>query len=287
MKNFWRNPENYNVPTVKLSNSSDVPWGKQFSEVFKSKDFQNLKSEFAIPIGYDDNGNLHTDSLLNAGNFIVAGNTLSQKENFVDSILLTYLLRYRPQELRLILHDPTHHLDLYNGIPHLLTPVVNDPGKFVSALEWTQFEMDRRLKIFAQAGVRDIGSFNKLSGNDVLPHILLITFYSSSDWDTEDVISQIAGVSSRTGIHTIIVVDRTTGKSLPTSFKSTIPARVVFRLSSAGESKAIDVSEAEKLELGEIIYKPNFGGAEKLKAIYTSEANVREVMEAVKESADK
>jgi DNA segregation ATPase FtsK/SpoIIIE-like protein len=143
------------------------------------------------------------------------------------------------------------------------------------------------LKIFAQAGVRDIGSFNKLSGNDVLPHILLITFYSSSDWDTEDVISQIAGVSSRTGIHTIIVVDRTTGKSLPTSFKSTIPARVVFRLSSAGESKAIDVSEAEKLELGEIIYKPNFGGAEKLKAIYTSEANVREVMEAVKESADK
>ncbi len=89
----------------------------------------------------------------------------------------------------------------------------------------------------------------------------------------------------RTGIHTIVVVDRTTGKSLPNSFKSTIPARVVLRLSSAGESKAVDVSGAEELELGEIIYKPNFGGTAKLKAIYTPEANVKEVVEAVKQAS--
>jgi DNA segregation ATPase FtsK/SpoIIIE-like protein len=278
---------NYKVPTgLKLSRSESNPWGKQFSDIFNSKDFRELKSRFSIPIGYDDEGKLHTESLLDAGNFIIAGNTLSQKENFVDSILLTYLLQYRPDELRLILHDPTHYLDLYYSIPHLLTPVMSEQNKLISALRWALDEMNRRLKLFAEAGVRNIGAFNELSGIDALPHILLITFYNISDWDTEDAIPAIAGVSIRTGIHTIVVVDRTTGKSLPTGFKSTIPARIVFRLPSAGESKAIDVSGAEKLEAGEVIYKPNFGGLVKLKAIYTPENNVKEVVEAVKESSD-
>ena len=94
----------------------------------------------------------------------------------------------------------------------------------------------------------------------------------------------LTGQGVRAGIHNIMIIERTNGKSLPANIKSNVPARVVFRLSSAGESKAIDLSGAEKLQPGEIIYKPNFGDEVKLKAIFTPESNIKEVVGAVKNS---
>ena len=135
-----------------------------------------------------------------------------------------------------------------------------------------------------EAGVRDIASYNEMSGIKALPHILIVTFYTFSDEQIDDMITLIAGQGTRTGIHNIIVVDRTDAKSLPTNIKSSIPARIVYRLSSAEESRAIGVSGAEKLGQGEIIYKPNFGTPEKLNAVFTPEVNVKEVVEAVKKS---
>jgi DNA segregation ATPase FtsK/SpoIIIE, S-DNA-T family len=227
---------------------------------------------------------LRTESLLDVNNLIIAGNTLSQKENLVDTFILTFLLRYNPSQLRFIVNDPTHYLDLYNGIPHLLSPVINEHSKVISAFKWSLAEMDRRLKEFAQAGVRDIASYNEMAGATGLPHILLITFFNFFDIETEDALTMLTGQGVRAGIHNIIIVERTNGKSLSANIKSNIPARVVFRLSSAGESKAIDVLGAEKLEPGEIIYKPNYGNAVKLKAVFTPEVNVKEVVEAVKKS---
>ena len=277
-------PANYKVPVnIKLSKVDKTPWGKQLSEVIKAKDYQSSKTDFPILLGYDDESKLHIESLLDVKNLIVTGNPLSQKEILIDTILLTFLLRHTPHQLRFILIDPTHYLDLYNGLPHFLTPVISDYSKVVSALRWSQSEMERRMKLFAQAGVRDIQSFNQMSGFDALPRILIITFYKFPDMETEDAMSMLAAEGARAGIHSIIVVDRTSGKSLPNRIKSSVPARVVCRLSSTGESKAIDVSGAENLQPGEIIYKPNFGRVEKLKAIFTPEANVREVVAAVKD----
>jgi DNA segregation ATPase FtsK/SpoIIIE, S-DNA-T family len=278
-------PENYKVPSgIKLSRTDDVPWGNQFSDTVQRADFRSSKADFPVHLGFDEEEKLYTESLLDVGNLIIAGNTLSQKENLVDTILLTYLLRYAPQKLRIILNDPTHYLDLYNGIPHLLSPVINEHSKVISAFRWSLAEMDRRLEQFAQAGVRDIASYNEMAGAMGLPHILLITFFNFFDIETEDALTMLTGQGVRAGIHNIIIVERTNGKSLSTNIKSNIPARVVFRLSSVGESKAIDVSGAEKLQPGEIIYEPNFGSPLNLKAIFTPEINVKEVVEAVKKS---
>jgi DNA segregation ATPase FtsK/SpoIIIE-like protein len=274
-------PKNYKVPSgVKLSKAPEIPWGTQFGDAINH--FKDSEIEFPLPLGSDDKGNLRTESLLDVNNLIIAGNTLSQKEIFVDTILLTYLLRYNPSELKIILIDPTHYLDLYNGIPHLLSPVINEHSKAISAFKWSLAEMDRRLKQFAEAGVRDISTYNEMAGALRLPHILLITFFNFFDVETEDALTMLTGQGVRAGIHNIIIVERTNGKSLSANIKSNIPARVVFRLSSAGESKAIDVLGAEKLQPGEIIYKPNYGTQVNLKAIFTPEANVKEVVEAVK-----
>jgi S-DNA-T family DNA segregation ATPase FtsK/SpoIIIE len=145
-------------------------------------------------------------------------------------------------------------------------------------------EMDRRLKQFAQAGVRDIASYNEMAEVVGSPHILMITLFSFFDIETEDALTMLTGQGVRAGMHNTIIVERTNGKSLSTNIKSNIPARIIFRLSSAGESKAIDVLGGEKLQIGEIIYKPNFGDQVSLKAIFTPERNVKEVVEAIPKS---
>jgi DNA segregation ATPase FtsK/SpoIIIE, S-DNA-T family len=278
-------PKNYKVPSgLKLSKADETRWGIQFNDAFKRPDLKDSKMEFPIPFGFDDKGKLKTESLPDVTNLIIAGNTLSQKENFVDTILLNYLLRYDPSELKIILIDPTHYLDLYDGIVHLLSPVIHEYDKTVSALKWAQAEMDRRLKLFSEAGVRDIKAFNKKSRLVALPHILIVAFCELFGIETEDSFIRLTAQGTRTGIHSIIVVDRTTGQSLPSMIKSNIPARAVFRLTSAGESKAIGVQAAENLGLGQLLYKPNFGNEVKLTAIFTPETNVKEVVEAVKKS---
>ena len=142
--------------------------------------------------------------------------------------------------------------------------------------------MDRRLKQFSEARVRDIRAYNEKLGFEALPHILIITFLDVSALGTEYALVILTAQGIRTGIHNIIVVDRTRGASLPTMLKSNIPARVAFRLTSAEESRAKDAAGAEELEPGVIIYKPNYGTTEKLKAVFTPETNVKEVVAAVK-----
>jgi DNA segregation ATPase FtsK/SpoIIIE, S-DNA-T family len=276
-------PKNYKVPSgVKLSRADDTPWGIQFADAFN--DFKDSKIEFPIPIGFNDEGKLKLENLLDVNNLIIAGNTLSQKENFVDTILLTYLLRYDPSKLKIILIDPTRYLDLYNSIPHLLSPVINGYDKTISALKWAQAEMDRRLKQFSEAGIRDLGAYNEKSGFEGIPHILIVSFFDYFDVEREDAIIRLTAQGARTGIHNIIVVDRTSGASLPSMIKSNIPTRAVFKLTSAGESKAIGVKGAENLQQGELLYKPNFGDEVKLKAIFTPERNVKEIVEVIKKS---
>jgi len=162
--------------------------------------------------------------------------------------------------------------------------VTNKYSKIVSAFHWLVAEMDRRLKKFSETGVRDIDSYNEVVGGMGEPRILAITYYNFFGVEAEDCLAMLAGQGQRAGIHNIVVIEHTNAKIFSNSIKNNIPARVTFRLSSAGESKAIDILGAETLEPGEIIYKPNFGESVKLKSIFTPEENVKEVVEAVKKS---
>ena len=279
-------PANYKIPSGVSLSKVDVPWGTQFSEAYERAEYKESEIEFPIPLGFDENGKLRIESLLEVNNLIVTGNTLSQKENLVDTILVANLLRHDPAQLKIILIDPTHYLDLYNGIIHLLSPVINSHDKIISALKWAWAENDRRLKAFSEKGIRDLKAYNEKMGFQAVPHILNIVCPDFFDAKTEDVLTMLTAQGARTGIHTIIVVDRTSGASLPSIIKSNIPARAVFRLTSAGESRAIDVSGAEKLEPGELIYRPNYGSAVKVNAVFAPEVNVKEVLEAVKHVAN-
>jgi DNA segregation ATPase FtsK/SpoIIIE-like protein len=279
-------PSNYKVPTDLHLSKGDKIYPREFiSDVVNSRVLKETKVRFPIPLGFDEKGELRLESFLNIKNLILAGNPLSNKENFVDTLLLTYLLRYKPSEIRFILNDPTHYLDLYEGIPHLLSPVISTHDKMISALKWAQYEMERRQKQFSQAGVRDIKAFNEKSGGSVLPQILIITRPDFIDIEIEDAITVLTARGIRTGIFNSLVVDQTQGIGLPSPIKSNIPARIAFRMTSSIEARSIDLLGAEKLEPGEIIYKPNYGEQEKLKALFTPEANVKEVVEAIKSAS--
>jgi DNA segregation ATPase FtsK/SpoIIIE, S-DNA-T family len=221
--------------------------------------------------GVDDEGNLKIESLLDLNNLIIARNPLGQKENLVDTILLTNLLRYDPSQLKIILIDPTHYLDLYEGIPHLLSSVISDYQEEISALKWTLYEVERRQKQFAEKGVRNIRAFKEQMVFVALPDILTFTFCNVNPVEVEDALIRLTAQGARTGIHNIIVTNHTSGELLPNMLKNNVPARAVFRLTSAGESRTIDVGGGEKLELGELIYKPNYGSMEKLKPIFAPE----------------
>lgn len=149
----------------------------------------------------------------------------------------TDLLRYSPQELRLVLNDESHYLDLYNGVPHLLSPVINDYSKALSALKWSIYEMQARMKAVTEAGVREIGSYLKLPEGKAIPYILIVTYVAFIDDEIEEALILLTEQGLRSGIHNIVVANRANGESLPQSLKSNMPACVVFRMSLAGESR--------------------------------------------------
>jgi DNA segregation ATPase FtsK/SpoIIIE, S-DNA-T family len=284
-ENVFEVPANYKAPTdLKLSLANAPLWETQFGDAIKAKDFKETQVKFPVLLGYDDEEKLHIESLLDVNSLILVGNPVSKKEIFIDTVLLTLLLRNTPSQLRLVLNDPTHYLDLFNGTPHLLSPVINEHDKVRSGLRWSQAEMDRRFKMFAELGVRDIEAFNKMSGFEALPHILVVTFLVFPDIEATDALTLLTSTGARAGIHNILVVDQANENSIPGSIRNNVPARVVFRVASASVGRNTSVNGAENLGIGEMLFKSNFGKQIKLKSIFTPEVNVKEVVEAVKQT---
>jgi DNA segregation ATPase FtsK/SpoIIIE-like protein len=278
-------PANYKVPTnIKFSKADNIPWGKQLSDVIKSNDFKDVKAQFSIPIGYDDKKELHTTSLAEVENLIITGNPQSKKEAWFDTILTTLLLKHSPMELRFILIDPYHYLDLYNEIPNLLDPVITEYARSVSALRWTIHEVERRMKLFAQKGVRNIDSYNEKPKIEALPRILIINRCDWTDVETTDGMTVLSTNGSRAGVNLFIVTNRMGENNLSMDVKANIPNRAVFMVTSAQDSKLAGVKEAEKLKEGELLFKLGNEDPQKLTTIYTPEINVKEVVGAVKQS---
>lgn len=222
------------------------------------------KSKLAVSLGLDVSGKAVVADLARMPHVLVAGQTGSGKSVCINTFLSTLLFRTSPSELKLILVDPKRvEMTNYNGIPHLLTPVITEPNKVVAALKWLMGEMDRRYKLFSEAGARNIDAYNEMSGFQAMPYIVLFIdeladIMLLSPVEVEDTITRIAQMSRATGIHMVLATQRPSVNIITGLIKANIPCRVAFAVSSQVDSRVIlDTQGAEKLlGKGDMLYLP-------------------------------
>jgi S-DNA-T family DNA segregation ATPase FtsK/SpoIIIE len=233
-------------------------------KMMESDPMKENHSKLAVSLGLDVSGKALIADIGKMPHVLIAGQTGSGKSVCVNSFLGSILFRASPSEVKLILVDPKRvELTSYNGIPHLLTPVIVEPGKVISALRWILAEMDRRYKLFAQAGARNIDSYNEMSGFQALPYIVLFIdeladIMLFSPVEVEDAITRIAQMSRATGIHMVLATQRPSVDVITGLIKANIPCRIAFAVSSQVDSRVIlDTQGAEKLlGKGDMLYLP-------------------------------
>ncbi|KKR11667.1 MAG: cell division FtsK/SpoIIIE [Candidatus Woesebacteria bacterium GW2011_GWA1_39_21] len=237
-----------------------VPLRKMLeSDVMKSH-----KSKLAVSLGLDVSGKPIVADLSRMPHVLIAGQTGSGKSICINAFLSTLLFRASPSELKLILVDPKRvEMTNYNDIPHLLSPVIIEPNKVVAALKWLMNEMDRRYKLFAEAGARNIDAYNEMSGFQAMPYIVLLIdeladIMLLSPVEVEDTITRIAQMSRATGIHMVLATQRPSVNIITGLIKANIPCRISFAVSSQVDSRVIlDTQGAEKLlGRGDMLYLP-------------------------------
>lgn len=234
-----------------------------FREVVDVAELKNKQSGLWVGLGKDISGNIICADLSKMPHMLVAGSTGSGKSVCINTIIAGLLYRFTPDEVKLILVDPkVVELSNYNGIPHLLTPVVTDSKKAASALHWAVAEMERRYKSFADNRVRDINSYN-LTAIEKMPFIVIIIdeladLMMVTRADVEDAILRLAQKARAAGIHLILATQRPSVDVITGIIKANIPSRVAFAVSSQTDSRTIlDISGAEKLlGKGDMLYYP-------------------------------
>lgn len=233
-------------------------------KMMESDPMKENHSKLAVSLGLDVSGKAFIADIGRMPHVLIAGQTGSGKSVCINSFLGSILFRASPSEVKLILVDPKRvELTSYNGIPHLLTPVIVEPGKVISALRWLMSEMDRRYKLFSQAGARNIDSYNEMSGFQALPYIVLFIdeladIMLFSPVEVEDAITRIAQMSRATGIHMVLATQRPSVDVITGLIKANIPCRLAFAVSSQVDSRVIlDTQGAEKLlGKGDMLYLP-------------------------------
>ncbi len=247
---------------IELPNRS--PELVSLKKVMESDEMKQTKSKLAIAVGLDVSGKSMVSDLGKMPHILIAGQTGSGKSVCINSTIATYLFRASPSEIKFIMVDPKRvELTSYNGIPHLLAPVITDPEKVISALRWLMSEMDRRYKLFAQAGARNIEAYNEMSGFQALPYIVLVIdeladIMLFSPVEVEDAITRIAQMSRATGIHMVLATQRPSVDVITGLIKANIPARIAFAVASQVDSRVIlDTTGAEKLlGRGDMLFLP-------------------------------
>jgi len=233
-------------------------------KMLSSKVMEKSSSKLTVALGRDVSGNPAVDNIARMPHVLIAGATGSGKSVCINSFIATMLFRASPFEVKLILVDPKRvELTQYNGIPHLLTPVIIEPEKVIASLKWAVAEMERRYKLFAEKGARNIEAYNKQSGFQALPYIVIIIdeladvmFFAPSE--VEDTITRVAQMARATGIHLIVSTQRPSVDVLTGLIKANIPCRIAFNVSSMVDSRVIiDSPGAEKLlGRGDMLYIP-------------------------------
>ena len=260
-------------------------------KMLESETMNQSQSKLVVSLGLDVSGNAVVADLAKMPHVLIAGQTGSGKSVGINSFLNTILYRAAPSEVKLILVDPKRvELTGYNGIPHLLTPVIVEPDKIVSALRWILSEMDRRYKIFAQGGVRNIDGYNEMSGFQALPYIVLVVdeladIMLFSPVEVEDSITRIAQMSRATGIHMVLSTQRPSVDIITGLIKANIPCRVAFAVASQVDSRVIlDMQGAEKLlGKGDMLYlPPEQAKPLRIQGAYVSDKETKELVNFLK-----
>jgi S-DNA-T family DNA segregation ATPase FtsK/SpoIIIE len=233
-------------------------------KMMESEEMHNTKSKLAVSLGLDVSGKPIIANIAKMPHILIAGQTGSGKSVCINAFLGSLLFRASPNEVKLIMVDPKRvELTHYNGIPHLLSPVIVEPEKVISALRWILSEMDRRYKQFAEAGARNIDGYNEMSGFQALPYIVLFIdeladIMLFSPVEVEDAITRIAQMSRATGIHMVLATQRPSVDVITGLIKANIPSRIAFAVASQVDSRVIlDTQGAEKLlGKGDMLYLP-------------------------------
>ena len=233
-------------------------------KMLESEEMAAQKSKLAVSLGLDVSGKPIIADIAKMPHVLIAGQTGSGKSVCINAFLASLLFRASPNEVKLILVDPKRvELTGYNGIPHLLSPVIVEPEKVISALRWLMAEMDRRYKLFAEAGARNIDGYNEMSGFQALPYIVLFIdeladIMLFSPVEVEDAITRIAQMARATGIHMVLATQRPSVDVITGLIKANVPSRIAFAVASQIDSRVIlDTQGAEKLlGKGDMLFLP-------------------------------
>jgi S-DNA-T family DNA segregation ATPase FtsK/SpoIIIE len=251
---------------IEIPNKEVAPIGLR--SVLEAKEFQNHSSHLAVALGKDISGDNVVIDLAKMPHILIAGATGSGKSVCINSIVVSILYKASPDDVKLLMIDPkVVELGVYNGIPHLLIPVVTDPNKAAGALRWAVSEMTTRYKLFADRGVRDLLGYNasidEAGEGTKLPQMVIIIdeladLMMVAPHDVEDSICRLAQMARAAGMHLVIATQRPSVNVITGVIKANIPSRIAFAVSSQVDSRTIlDMAGAEKLlGKGDMLYYP-------------------------------
>lgn len=273
---------------IEVPNQSVATVGMR--EVLESKEWKDRRDGLAFALGRDVSGKPWVADIARMPHLLVAGATGSGKSVCLNTLIVSLLYSYGPDDLKFILVDPKRvELPAYNGIPHLITPVITDVEKTVNALKWSLREMDRRFDVLSKFGARDIAAYNA-KAEDKMPNVVIIIdeladLMVTAMQDVEGPIVRLAQMSRAVGIHLVLATQRPSVDVLTGLIKANIPARIAFAVASATDSRTIlDASGAEKLiGRGDMLFQTaDMGTPKRLQGTFLSEDEIRRVVDFLK-----
>ena len=267
-------------------------------DVIDSREFRDNPSKVSFAVGKDIGGNNIVGNIAKLPHLLIAGTTGSGKSVCTNSLIISLLYKATPEEVRLIMVDPKMvELGIYNGIPHLLIPVVTDPKKAAGALQWAVVEMMKRYRAFSEIGVRDLASYNahaaKTDDMEKMPQIVVVIdeladLMLVAAKEVEESICRVAQMGRAAGMHLIIATQRPSADVITGLMKANIPSRIAFAVASSLESRIIlDTTGAEKLVgRGDMLYFPlGSGKPQRVQGCLISDEEVAAVVEFIKQNS--
>ncbi len=264
-------------------------------EILESSPFKKRSSNITVGLGKDVAGHCWTADIAKMPHLLVAGSTGSGKSVCLNTMILSLLFQNGPGELKFIMVDPKRvELPVYNGIPHLLTPVITDVTKTVNALKWAILEMDRRLELLSKAGKRNISSYNAAQKENKLPYIIIVIdeladLMVAAASEVEHCIIRIAQMARAVGIHLVLATQRPSVDIITGLIKANIPSRIAFSVASVVDSRTIlDTAGAEKLlGRGDMLYtSAELSSPKRLQGAFVSDQEIKNIINYLKEQGE-
>ena len=290
-------PDKISVVGIEVPNKHVTP--VLIRDVIESRDFTEHKSKTAFALGRDIAGKNVIGDIEKLPHVLIAGTTGSGKSVCTNSLIISMLYKSTPDEVRFIMVDPKMvELAPYNGIPHLLIPVVTDPKKAAGALQWAVFEMMKRYKTFSEHGVKKLEEYNRLArateGMETLPSVVVVIdeladLMLVAAKEVEESICRVAQMGRAAGVHLVIATQRPSADVITGLMKANIPSRITFAVASSLESRIIlDNTGAEKLVgKGDMLYAPlGAGKPTRVQGCFISPEEIEQVVEFVKQSGE-